>query len=219
MKRNLIAQGHPEGHVEVIPYFTPIPEEPFPQSRTGNILFVGRISPEKGLERLLDITSLLKADFRLVIVGTGDSNYQTFLMKKVRENRLEAKIEFVGKTENSKLGPYYREAAFLVVPSVWPEPFGIVGIEAMAHSRPVIAFDVGGISDWLEDGKTGYLVPCGDSEGFARKIELLLGDPSLRTTLGDHARHSAALLFNKTDHVRKLTAVFRGVAGLEASHP
>ena len=72
----------------------------------------------------------------------------------------------------------------LVVPSRWPEPFGMVGIEAMARGRPVVAFANGGIPDWLDDGNTGFLVPAADITRMTSSIQALIDDVSLAARMG-----------------------------------
>ena len=133
------------------------------------------------------------------------------LRNKVKEKNLENNVEFLGWVDNKCLGEYYAESAFLAVPSVWPEPFGIVGIEAMSHSRPVISFNVGGISEWLEDNKTGFLVERNNKKDFARKMELLLKDKALRNELGRNAYERASAVFNRANHVQKLISIFNEV--------
>ena len=73
--------------------------------------------------------------------------------------KISDRVVFTGRVDHEKLESYYAAARLVVVPSRWPEPFGMVGIEAMARGRPVVAFDTGGIGDWLEDRvKRGCLV-------------------------------------------------------------
>ena len=86
----------------------------------------------------------------------------------------------------------FERSLFAVVPSRWPEPFGMVGPEAMSRGRPVVAFDVGGIPDWLEDGVSGLLVPPGDINGLAGAMDRLLSKPDLAESLGQGAAKIAA---------------------------
>jgi len=83
--------------------------------------------------------------------------------------------------------PLYKAARVVVVPSRWPEPFGMVGLEAMSHGRPVVGFNVGGISDWLEDARTGILVPEQDTTAFAQALEQIIGDQELANLMGRNA--------------------------------
>ena len=211
MKNNLLMQGYQDNRIAVIPYFTVIPDDITEVSQQNNILFVGRISPEKGLDIFIESLELLEADFRFIIVGDGSPEYVDMLHNKVREKKLEEKVEFSGWVDNRHISEYHAKSAFLVVPSIWPEPFGIVGIEAMAHSRPAISFNVGGIPEWLEHEKTGFLIERMDIKDFARKMNLLLRNKSLRHELGQNAYKRVSTIFNKTNHIQKLIHVFNEV--------
>jgi glycosyltransferase involved in cell wall biosynthesis len=79
-----------------------------------------------------------------------------------------------------------------IVPSMWPEPFGIVIIEAMSSGRPVIASRVGGIPDIIRDGEVGLLVSPGDPVELRQAIERVLSDPVLREKMGREAKQQAA---------------------------
>ena len=83
-----------------------------------------------------------------------------------------------------QLAREFANASVVVVPSLWPEPFGIVGIEALAAGRPVIASATGGIGDWLEDGVCGLCVPPGDAGALARALNELLADPERQDAMG-----------------------------------
>lgn len=213
MRQSLIRHGFREDSISVIPYFTEIPDCASPESGSSTILFVGRLSPEKGIEIFLESLSLLERDFRFILVGDGSPDYIAVLKDAVREKNLADKIEFAGWIDNSGIGGYLQEAAFLVVPSIWPEPFGIVGIEAMAHGRPVVAFDVGGIPDWLDDRHTGFLIERSDIHDFARRMDLLLRDRELREEFGRTAYERAASRYSKEQHMEKLMEVIAGVLG------
>ena len=85
-----------------------------------------------------------------------------------------------------------RRAAFTVAPSLLPESFGIVALEAAAAGKPTIASALGGLADVVVDGETGFLVPPGDVEGLRGALERLAGDPALRERMGEAARARAA---------------------------
>jgi glycosyltransferase involved in cell wall biosynthesis len=110
----------------------------------------------------------------------------------------------VGWLNQEKSSVYYHQASAVVIPSVWPEPFGMVGLEAMSYAKPVVAFHVGGIPEWLEDGVTGFLVPPGDVKGMAGKINLLLQNPKTAQEMG----------FRGREGVKEQFAADRYVAGL-----
>jgi glycosyltransferase involved in cell wall biosynthesis len=98
-------------------------------------------------------------------------------------------------------------AQVVLVPSLWPETFGIVGIEAMAHARPVVAYDAGGIAQWLRPGETGCLVPRGDVAGMRAAVAGLIADPIRCRTLGDCGRRRVAQAFLAKHHLARLLEV------------
>jgi glycosyltransferase involved in cell wall biosynthesis len=96
----------------------------------------------------------------------------------------------------------------LVVPSIWPEPFGIVGLEAMTCSKPVVAFDTGGISDWLKDDTNGYLVPVKRADLLAQRIDALLQDRPRAAKMGAEGLRIVRACFSKEQHFDRLLSAF-----------
>ena len=142
-----------------------IPDEIADPDDPPHVLFVGRLSEEKGIGELLEATR----DIPRVIVGDGP---------------LRARVpEAVGFVPPSGLGRFYERAAVVVCPSR-REGYGVVAREAMAHGRPVVATAVGGLVDAVEDGVTGLLVPACDATALRAAIERLLADSELRRRLG-----------------------------------
>ncbi len=154
-----------------IPDSVGVPDEP------PHVLFVGRLSEEKGVEELLEATRGLPR----VIVGDGP----------LRDRAQEA----VGFVPPSALGRYYERAAVVVCPSR-REGYGVVAREAMAYGRPVVATAVGGLVDAVEDGVTGLLVPARDPAALRAALERLLADEELRRRLGAAGRIAATERFS-----------------------
>jgi glycosyltransferase involved in cell wall biosynthesis len=96
-----------------------------------------------------------------------------------RELGLSDRVFFKGYVAQQELQAHFRDASLAVMSSVWPEPFGAAGLEAMRHGLPVVAFDAGGIKEWLVDGKNGFLIPWMDRAAFAARVEELLRDKTL----------------------------------------
>jgi len=112
-----------------------------------------------------------------------------------------------------------RQAAVLAVPSQWPEPFGLVGLEAGVFGTPAVAFDAGGITDWLTDGENGRLIaPALGAVGLGDAIADVLGNPDLRRGLAAGAR-AAAARFSLDAHVRRLTIVLEQAAAADVPIP
>jgi glycosyltransferase involved in cell wall biosynthesis len=103
------------------------------------------------------------------------------------------------------------------MPSRWPEPFGIVGIEAMAQSRPVVASKVGGIPDWLDDGETGRLVPAGDASALAAAITSVLDDEEWAGQLGTAAWRRVGR-FSVAAHLEQLDRAYEQALQHEVAH-
>ena len=97
----------------------------------------------------------------------------------------------------------------MIFPSLWAEPFGIVGIEAMARGVPVVGFNVGGVRDWLEDEKTGYLVGRNDTAAMSNRVKVLLDDSELRKRMGLAGMEKVRREFGREKHLERLLALYR----------
>jgi len=211
VRGRIVRQGVAPERVVLAPYFTGVPGLPDgslqlrPDGHT--LLFAGRVAPEKGLEHLLRSLRHLSGRWRLVVNGDGpDLARVTALARRLR---LLDRIEFTGWSSRQQLLRCYEAADVVVVPSVWPEPFGLVGIEAMAYGKPVVAFRSGGIPEWLVHGETGFLVENGDVAEMGQRIGELLADPQLRLRMARAARDRVWREFSPAQH---LAAVDRGLS-------
>jgi glycosyltransferase involved in cell wall biosynthesis len=161
--------------VRVIPVVPPLPEGIGDPVDPPHVLFVGRLSAEKGILEFLAATEGMPR----VIVGDGP---------------LRGRVpEAVGWVPRRRLGEFYERAAVVCVPSR-REGYGMVAREAMAYGRPVVATAVGGLADAVADGETGLLVPAGDAVALRAALERLLADAGLRRRLGAAARENMATL-------------------------
>lgn len=167
----------------------------------NNLLYVGQIIKGKGIDLLLKSIETLDESFTLNIVGTG--NYKSeleFLSKKLN---IVSRVNFHGYKSGSDLEKLYHEANALIVPSRWAEPFGMVGVEAMAFRTPVIAFDVGGVSDWLKHGVNGYLCHGFTHRDLRDTINKAFEDRGTLLSLGEQGykmyqnEFSASTYFNR----------------------
>jgi spore coat protein SA len=167
--------------------------EPAPFS----ILYVGRLTQDKGVHVLIDAFALTLRQFpgaRLTIAG---SSFFADAPRTAYEVGLAARaatwahaIEFTGFVPHERLRFLYAQADVVVVPSVWQEPSGLVVLEAMASRTCVVASRVGGIPELIADGQTGLLVPPGDPPALAAALAILLTDPALRARLSASARQA-----------------------------
>jgi len=132
--------------------------------KSWRLLFAGRMDLLKGgnilLEALPAIRSGTGRNIQLVFVGDGPERSRwEKIAKKIGEANPGLHIEFKGWLDRGNIARAYAEADLLVVPSLWPEPFGVVGLDAALHAVPAVAFAVGGIPDWLRSGENGFLAP------------------------------------------------------------
>jgi len=190
----LVKNGVDKKRIHLLPAFV----ESFSQCKKDStkplkILFAGQHVISKGLHLLLESVAKMKEDFFLTILGNGS---RTPYFKDIAKHlKLNEKIEFVGFVDNPVV--YYQSCDVVVFPSLWQEPFGLVGIEAMANSKCVVGFDVGGVSDWLKNAENGIIVKRRDTLAFASALDKLACDSSLRKRLGKNGYSFVAENFSK----------------------
>jgi glycosyltransferase involved in cell wall biosynthesis len=212
MRRELVINAIPEEKIEIIP---PIPAalaeiRCAPPSDAPEILFVGQLIRGKGVDLLLRALAEVPPPWHATVVGTG--NHLETCKRLARDLKVEERVHFAGWVPHGELTRFYTDAELTVVPSRWPEPFGMVGIEAMARGRPVVGFAVGGIPDWLEDEVTGLLVPEADTAAMAAAIGRLLGDRSLRLRLGEAAVQRVRERYQPSAYLKRLMQILESTA-------
>jgi glycosyltransferase involved in cell wall biosynthesis len=177
-----------------------------------HLLFSGRMEYLKGghvfIDALPEVAAALAKPLRVTFAGDGRER-QALEQRAERVCGPGLKIEFAGWVERRGIESLLKACDLLVVPSLWPEPFGLVGPEAGQFGVPVAAFDVGGIHDWLSDGVNGYLASGTPptSKGLAQAIIKCLRDPATHARLRKGAVE-VAQQFNIKNHLAALLAVF-----------
>lgn len=208
MRDQLVMNGLPAARIAVVPPAIDLTvaddaiKEP---PGLGRILYVGQLVRGKGVDLLLDAVSRINPPVYLDIVGVG--NARPALEARARRLGLGARVQFHGWVPPHAQQVFYARCDVAVVPSRWPEPFGLVGLQAMTHGRAVVAFDVGGITDWLDDGQTGLLVAEHDVPTFAAAVTRLLGDPALAARMGRLARTLVHQRFSFPQYLQALEHV------------
>ncbi len=212
MRDELVMNGMGNAEIRICAPVTHLPvSNPPPLPAEPRILFVGQLIRGKGVDLLLRAMALMEAPWPATLVGTG--NAEDKLRALSVELGLEDRVEFAGWIGRDRIGEFYGASSVVVVPSRWPEPFGMVGIEAMTSGRPVIGFGVGGIPDWLEHEKTGLVVGEQNVEGLAHALDRVLGDPVLASDLGKHARETALNRYGFDAYLSSLEEILMGAVG------
>ncbi len=197
----------------VIPLFaTMTPVQGSGHDARRRVVFAGRIVEPKGPQVLIRAARDVDAEF--VLCGEG---WRVQAMRRLAERLgVAERVKFRGWLEADELARELAEASIVVLPSVWPEPFGLVGIEAFAAGRPVVASATGGIGDWLQDGVNGISVPPGDPRALARALEQLLSAPARQAEMGAAGKRMAASRFTREHHAEALVDAYRGVLSRRA---
>lgn len=180
---------------------------PFDPSKRS-LLFVGRLEKVKGVQdAICAMPKILETFPDTMLRIAGDGSYEKDLRALVIEKNLQDSVLFLGKLDRRELEAEYARCTIVLMPSIWPEAFGKVGIEAMSMGRPVIACDVGGVSEWLLDSKVGFLVPSQNPLLLAQKVIVLFTDTTLLATMGQSAALHARQ-FGIEIHAKKIVSLY-----------
>jgi glycosyltransferase involved in cell wall biosynthesis len=187
----------------IVPYFPTAPIAAA-DAQPRRVVFAGRVVPPKGVGVLIRAAREVQGEF----VICGDGRQTDSLRRLARRLGVQDRVRFTGWLPAAELARELASAAVVVLPSVWPEPFGIVGIEAHAAGRPVIASETGGVGDWLEHGVSGLMVPPGDARALARALAELLEDPARQRELGSAGARSVSARFSAARHLAVLREAY-----------
>ena len=212
MQQELAAHGVT---ADVIPYAVPSPDADgnCDGDCASDIIYAGRMDPLKGGMLLLDALPLiqrkLNTPLRVVFAGDGpDRRRWEDRAAAMSRGNTHVSITFTGWCSEARLATLMRGSRVLVVPSVWPEPLGSVGMSAARHGIPAAAFAVGGIPQWLHDGVNGHVAPGSppSADGLADAVMKCLADPQHYTDLSNGARRVAAT-FTMDRHIPELARI------------
>ncbi len=217
MRDELLRNGFAAGQIEI---HAPVPRAA-PATDLASfgernlIVYAGQIVRGKGVDVLLEALARVTAPFECVIIGDG--SHRATCERRCDELGLRSRVTFTGFLPQARIAEYYRDASLSVMSSVWPEPFGATGLEAMRCGLPVVAFDAGGIREWLLDGINGFLVPWMDRAAYAARVGELLRDKALARRLGEQGRLLAGERFNCATYIDGLENLLARTAA-EAPH-
>ncbi len=166
---------------------------PFTKLKNLNdISYIGRLVEEKGVQDLIRaMPKILSFNPNAILNITGQGDYKTKLVRMVEELKLKDKVFFHTGKKHDNIYPTFQKSGVVVIPSIWDEPFCQVGLEAMSVGRPVVASNVGGIKDWLFDGKTGFFVEPNRPEQIAQRVIDLMSNHQLMLRMSNNATKAA----------------------------
>jgi glycosyltransferase involved in cell wall biosynthesis len=216
VRGQLIKNGLSPEQAVTLRYGIPLPKtsaDPLTQATHQNqrILFVGRIVPDKGLDWLLQALKLTDRQIHLDIAGEGWA--RTRLENLAEKLGVTDRITWHGWCDGEKLDALYQQSFALIFPSLWPEPAGIVTLEAYARYRPVIASAVGGIPEHVQDGETGILVPQSDIKTLAAAITELAANFQKCRCMGEKGNEWFLEEFTIDTHVKRLQIIYEKSIG------
>ncbi len=208
MRDELLQNGFDPERIEI---HAPVPMLGDPgmsgvERRSNLIIYAGQIIRGKGVDYLLRALARMREPFECVILGDG--SHRAHCEALSRKLKLDKRTRFLGFIPQEELKRHYAAGAIFALPSVWPEPFATVGMEVMRYGLPVVAFDVGGISDWLVDNCNGFLVPARDHRAFAGRLEQLLREPELARAMGRRALEMVNERFSFSAYLQNLEGMF-----------
>jgi glycosyltransferase involved in cell wall biosynthesis len=184
---------------------------PGPAARSAQLLFVGKLTPQKGLHHLLEALPLCRTRPTLEVVGAGRVD-DSALRARAQVLGLGDRITWTPILPQAELARRYRSACALVIPAT-DEGLGLTAVEASLSETPVIAFASGGVTDAVVHGETGQLVPPGDVRKLAEAIDALVSDATLARTLGAGARRFAMRRFSAGAVAATYAALYRSAIG------
>jgi glycosyltransferase involved in cell wall biosynthesis len=196
--------------VSYLPLFIPNNMTEFiRQPKTNTILFVGRLSKEKGVSILLQALQKVQKDIptiKLQIIGDGPEKQS--LITITNQLGLSNNVQFLNKLNHNEITTYYRQAAATIIPSSWIENCPMVALEAISAECPIIASRSGGLADLVQDTTTGYLFERNNITELAEKICMLLCDIKLQKKFSSNQKHVAQTL-TKEKHMKELEQIYK----------
>jgi glycosyltransferase involved in cell wall biosynthesis len=216
MRAEYLTNGVPPERLHVNPLFpgdvTGAGEAPAAPPAHPRVTFLGRMTKLKGGDLLVRAAGRagrqLGQPVEVVMVGDGPQRGRWEGLAR----RLGVPATFTGWLDGAARVAALRAAGLLAVPSVWPEPFGLVGLEANCCGVPAIAFDVGGVREWLTDGVNGFLVRRPTARALADGLVRAFEDPGRLAAMGEPAR-AAARALSVAAHLDRLERLFAAVLG------
>ena len=219
MREELLRNGFDPEKIEI---HGPVPPPGDPELRSSFsdrnlIVYAGQIIRGKGVDVLLRALAQVRVPFECIILGDG--NQRAVCERLARRLGLADRVSFAGFIPQEDLKQHYREASVVAVSSVWAEPIATIGLEVMRYALPVVAFDAGGIRDWLIDGHNGFLVPWMDTTAYARAVERVLRDKELARSMGQNGFALVSERYDFDGYIHDLENLFESLVAKRRAAP
>ena len=202
-----IAMGIPQDRIDVVPHFYEPKGDAIPPCPNGNVLFLGRLSPEKGVEHLLRAWKLVQSKGRKLIIA-GDGPEKARLQNQATQLGL-SNVEFVGFLGREQQRAFWAKSAFSVIPSISSEPFPLTFLESWTQNRTFVANRLGAMSEVVIEGKDGLLAEPLSPASLSAKIQELIENPDRCTEMGQAGKERILSEFNRTLWLSRIEAVYQ----------
>ena len=177
------------------------------------VLSVGTMQYHKGFQNMIIAAKKIRTDdISPEVIIVGDGPYRHKLRNLVIKLGVTDQVKLPGRVSPEELTTLFDWCDTVVVPTITPEPFGRVAVEAMSRGRSVIGTQAGGITEIIDDGETGFLVPPGDSSAIADKLVTFRNHPHLLTEMGERALAKCKGIFDQAMIANQVLQVYRGMA-------
>lgn len=190
MRNNLLRNGFAAEKIKILHPFIQLSDQEKHETNPPTVALVGQLIRGKGADIFVNMLARLKNPYQALIVGDG--NERAYL--EMLAQQLNVKVKFTGFTTNPEA--YYSQITLMVLPFRWQEPFGLVGLESAARGIPVVAFNTGGISEWLHHNCNGIAVSPGNIDELAQKTDFLLSNYEHRERMSTYGRNLAVNEFS-----------------------
>ena len=208
----LVEYGFSPGKVRVVHNF--IHAEAYsPRYDGSGVIFLGRLAPEKGVANLVKAAAQTPG-VRVMLAGDGPERQRLeALAAEAVVRRHGGTVEFLGYVDKQQLHETVRQNMCVVMPSIWYENFPYAVLEAFALGKPVIASDIGGLPELVQEGRTGLLVEPGSAGALAEAINRLAAHPEEAAEMGRKARMRVEKEFDSQTHYNKIMEIYGSLTG------
>lgn len=212
-RRKYASSGFSEAEMSVLPYFCELEPAKTPRSvpEVPTITYLGRIASNKGHEYFVEALGHLSEDVQGVIVGSISDQAARDLRALAERYDCADQLQLRGWASRTEVLDLFDRTSVFVFPSLWPETLGIVGIEALSRGVPVVASDVGGVREWLDDEENGFVVPPKDARAIAASVQRLIEDEKQLLDFGRRGIETIRERFLPSQHITQLISLYESV--------